>query len=185
MRSRDCSTRKEVSVLKSFVLRVFLALHQRQPSWTVEDLLSALSLPDTALLRRLAHQARFRSRREAASHGACRAASALLEGLRTPVSVSRAPAAGRHNAQASLQVAESSYGVAPFGSAPYGGSRKRSDGRTPVLRRVTSVGQLHYGGRAYVIGAAYRGQQVAVLEQGQDLVVTLADQRNVRLTRRH
>ena len=75
------------------------------------------------------------------------------------------------------------YGSAPFGKASYGGTRRTSDGKSSVPRRVTVNGQVCYRGQMYSIGRMYAGRTCQICERGDQLLLMFHDRRPIFVTK--
>jgi len=85
---------------------------------------------------------------------------------------------------ATLPQTDPGYGAVPFGTAPYGGTRRVSDGKSSVPRRVTINGQVSYRGRMYSIGRDYAARTCMVFERGTQLLMLFHDRRPLYVTKR-
>lgn len=174
----------ERALLADLAMRYLSHLRDRHPTWTIHEVTAHLGEgPPSPLLAKLV------------------AASGFTPPSSDPVDVELVVAkisAGVHceytiadetglsitAVRAALEVA-AGYGGIGYGQGAYGRSAAISDGHQPVLRKVSSMGQMSYRGGSYCLGKAYRGRIAHVLERWPVLHVRFADRPPLSLAARH
>lgn len=172
------------NALQKLSLRYFHELRKRHQHWTLDELFLDLNLPRTALLIDLAQQAGFRHRIMPSAENVGAVAEKLLRGIDSVQIIASDLGISSEAVKVAIELCNKGYGSTPYGHLPYGSNRKTSDGKSAVTRRVTTVGQMSYGGKTYTLGAAYRGRMVQVRERGAQLLITFSDRSPIYLTRR-
>lgn len=147
--------------------------------------MASKDLPGSAFFFELAKEAGFRLRQESTPEELVAVAQACIRGARSEDLIAKETGLPSERITQILGSFAQGYGQAPFGIAPYGGSRRFSDGRSMVPRRITSVGQLSYRGHTYTLGAAYRNRIAMLVERGSRLTLTFADRPPLDLASRH
>jgi len=170
--------------LKGTVLRYFRELRAGHPDWFIETIYKELDLPKTALVKDLAAKAGFLEGRTPTPDEVCAVARLCIKGARTEQEIADNLGISIEKVQAVFEGYGLGYGVQPYGISPYGGNKSFSDGKKAVPRRVSMQGQLSYRGHMYTMGRPYRGRNVRVLEDGQQLHVAVNGGPTIRLARR-
>src|SRR3990172_10570708 len=114
-------------------------LYKEHPDWNVEDVIAHLKLPSTNLVVKLVHEAGFKDRSDPVPEEVCAVAAAWMTGLRGAAEISGKTDIPLERVQKIVETSGQRYGVAPYGSAPYGGNHQFSDGTNAVPK----IGRAH------------------------------------------
>ena len=178
------NTHRNWHALQAIALKYLKELRQRNPGWRFDDLAIELDLPRTALFFEMAAKVGFTHNTDPTSQQVCAVAQMLRQGVWSELTIASELGIPVQTVREIFESYGKGYGNVPYGVSAYDGNRKFSDGKGTVPRRISTSGQLKYRNRTYTLGAAYRGRNALVREQGDRLLVMFADCPPLHLTRR-
>lgn len=178
------SSRKTWDALQKLSLSYFIELKSQHKAWTLNQLLEKLDIPRTALFCRLAEQAGFAENGTPSPEQVCAVAGLCMKGVWSIETIAQELSLPVQIVKEVFRKCAAGFGQAPYGVSPYSGSKKFSDGKETVPRRVTTAGQLSYRGCLYTLGASFRGRRALIKERGEQLLVMFQDRPPLYLTRR-